>query len=97
MKRQAYARQWPRPVWSSRARQKSPHSALENNWNSYEVQFSFANYGDRPVIGIEAEVWIEMLRRSALHIRSEEDLLPHGKLTLEVAIELSLLLRLGAW
>jgi hypothetical protein len=98
---QAYARQLAQArLVITGAPEISSQPALENSLNSYELQFSFANYGDRPVIGIEAEVWVEgaPLDEPCTSEVKERYLLSQGKITLEVAIESSASeLGLGAW
>jgi hypothetical protein len=101
-KNQTYARQLAQArLVITGAPEISPPSLLGNNWNRYEVHFSFANYGDRPVIGIEADVWVEgapLDKPCTDKAEKERYLLPGGNLTLEVVIRSPAPeLRLGAW
>lgn len=78
----------------------SPPSPLEDNWNSYEVHFPFFNYGERPVIGIGAEVWVEgtPLDQPCSSEVKERYLLAQDRITLQVPIESQASeLRLGGW
>lgn len=89
-KKRAYARQLAQArlvVTSAPEISKAPH--LESNGNSYQAQFQVANYGDRPVMGIEAEVWVEAaaLAKPCTSAAKERYLLPGDNRTLEVPIK----------
>ena len=78
----------------------SPASPLEDDLSSFTVQFPFFNYSDRPVIGIETEVWVEgtPLHQPCTSRVKGRYLLPGGKRTLQVPVKsLSSELRLSAW
>jgi hypothetical protein len=73
---------------------------IGKNLNQYKVQFPFVNYGDRPVIEIEAEVWLkdDPLDNPCSARKKERYLLVKTPQMFEVVINSSASeLRLAAW
>jgi hypothetical protein len=78
----------------------SATSPVRKDLNQHKVQFSFVNYGDQPVIGIEAEVWLkeDPLDNPCSARNQERYLLVKIPKMLEIVINSSASeLRLAAW
>lgn len=78
----------------------SKMSSMDRSLYRYEVRFPIVNYGDRPIIGIEAEVWLEGVPLGSPCTRRAEEriLLSENSHTLEISLDAAAPeLQLGAW
>jgi hypothetical protein len=78
----------------------SSASPLGDGRNSYDIRFPVVNYGDRPVIGIQVEIWVDgtPLTEPCTRAAKERYLLPEDNLTLELTTNSRALdLHLSAW